>query len=80
MFPSPLPVCAKGILDKSNSNKNTANTREKLGKGVHCVMENSLTAAMLSWITGTQLLGSCNLGHVWQAGGNSKRETGGLGA
>jgi len=30
-------------------------------------MGNSLTAAMVSSIAGTQLLGGCSLGKVWQA-------------
>ena len=36
-------------------------------------MEKSLPAAMVSWITETQLLGGRSLGRAWQAYGNRQK-------
>ena len=44
-----------------------------------CIMENSFIAAMVSWTTGTQGLGGCNLGKFWQGSGKSEKEPAGLG-
>ena len=42
-------------------------------------MEKSLPAAMVSWITETQLLGGCSLGRAWQAYGNRQKGRKGCG-
>ena len=48
--------------------------------GTFFIMENSFTATMVSWKTGTKFLGGCNHRKVWQAYGNSNKESGGGGA
>ena len=45
-----------------------------------CIMKNSLTAAIVSRKTGTQLFGGCSIAKVWQACENSEKEAKGLGA